>query len=183
MKKTYDVLLLLGLKLNADGSATEDLKARVSLAAQLFRARRAPLIVACGGQTLGTPCTEAEVMAALLVAQGVPEECILQEDQSKTTVQNFVNALALLLERGFQARRPRALVVTSDYHVFRSRYIARKTGFIADGIGSATANDALKKKRRKLERMFFINFAMGWETGRHKRPACYDRVVGKIRNS
>lgn len=181
MKRAYDVLLLLGLKLNADGSAPEELKARVSLAARLLLTRRAPLIIACGGQTLGTPRAEADVMAELLALEGVPEESILLEDRSQTTVQNFEYARALVSSRG-AGKRPRALVVTSDYHAFRARYIARKSGFAADGIGCKTPDDELKKKRRKLERMYFINFFMGWETGRHKRPPCYDRVVGKIKS-
>ena len=57
---------------------------------------------------------EADVMAVLLVQAGVPERDILREDGSRTTMENFVNAAALL----GGAKRKRVLVVTGeDLHI------------------------------------------------------------------
>ena len=118
--KVYDAILLLGLKLLPDGSPTHELTLRVGTAASCFRAGRAPCIICCGGQTPGTPVSEAEVMRGMLIALGVPESSVLCEDRSQITVENFKNARKML-----DKPRPRVLIVTSDYHMLRSLLICR----------------------------------------------------------
>lgn len=176
----YDAILTLGIKLGQDGAPPQELLSRVALAARCFQKKLAPLVVLCGGQTKDTPCSEASVMEKLLLENGVPKNAILCEDKSQVTYQNIQNAKALLNARGIQ-KKPRVLIVTSDYHVFRARYMARSMGFRAVGVGCDTPNDELKKIRRKKERLFFLNYALGWETGRRKRPVWYERAVAKIK--
>lgn len=173
--KTYDAILVLGLKLKEDGRPEQALMDRVVLAAKLYREGVSCLIIPCGGQTENTPVTEAEVMADALINLGVPEKHIHQEDKSLYTVENIRNAKAILQDRGIQ--KPRVVLVTSDYHAFRAAYMARSMGMKVKSKPSKTPNDALKKQRRKMEFFYFINYAMGWETGRRKRPAWYDKGV------
>ena len=52
MKRTYDAILLLGLRLNPDGSAQEEMLLRSKKAAELWKAGVAPVIVACGGSAI-----------------------------------------------------------------------------------------------------------------------------------
>ena len=178
--KTYDAILVLGLKLNADGTPKQALVDRVALAAKLYLEGRAPYVIPCGGQTENTPVTEAKVMAAGLMERGVPEEKIIPEDASLYTVENISNAKAILQDMGIQ--KPRVILVTSDYHAFRASYMARSMGMKVKSIPSPTPNDALKKKRRKLEFFYFINYITGWETGKRKRPRWYDAAVKKIQS-
>mgnify|MGYP001012446987 CR=1 FL=1 len=68
---------------------------------------------------------------------GVPQEALLPEDQSTTTMENLVFAKNLLDAR--QTTPYRCAFVTSDYHVFRTALYASKVGLKGDGIGSKTA--------------------------------------------
>ena len=183
MNKTYDVILLLGLKLNSDGTPDAELNERIRLAAKCMLAGMAKRIIVCGGKTPDTPCTEASVMAATLQALGVDAQQILLEDKSQTTYENIRNAKTVYeayQPDAFTNGRPTALIITSDYHLFRPKYMANKMGFAASGMAAPTPNDDLKKKRKRMERLFFINYWMGWETGNRKRPKWYDRAKEKI---
>ncbi len=186
MNKTYDVILLLGLKLNSDGTPDAELNGRIRLAAKCMLAGMAKCIIVCGGQTPDTPCTEASVMAKALQALGVDAEQILLEDKSQTTYENICNAKAVYAAyqpEAFAKGHPSALVITSDYHLFRPKYMAKRMGFAASGMATPTSNDDLKKKRKRMERLFFINYWMGWETGKRKRPKWYDRAKERIMGS
>ena len=76
MKRTYDAILLLGLRLNPDGSAQEEMLLRSKKAAELWKAGVAPVIVACGGPTGGSGRTEAEVLKEELVSLAVAESAV-----------------------------------------------------------------------------------------------------------
>ncbi len=183
MRGKYDVILLLGLKLNGDGTPDAELNARIRLAADRMLEGKAEIIIPCGGQTPDTPCTESSVMAAQLQTMGVDPQLILEENQSQTTYENIRNARAVFENHkphAFQNVRPSALVITSDYHLFRAKYMARSMGFAVAGMAIPTPDNALKKRRKRMERLYFINYRMGWETGRHKRPRCYDKVKERL---
>ena len=173
--KPYDAILVLGLKLKENGMPEQALLDRVVLAAKLYQEGLSGLIIPCGGQTENTPVSEAKVMADTLMNLGVKKEHIHQEDKSLYTVENIRNAKAILQEMGIS--NPRVVLVTSDYHAFRAAYMARSMGMKVKSKPSKTPNDARKKQRRKMEFFYFLNYAMGWETGRRKRPAWYDKGV------
>ncbi len=176
--KTYDAVLLLGLKLTPDGHPTEELLGRIRMAAQLMHKQRAPLVIPCGGQTENTPVSEAAVMARELEQLGIDPHRILLEDASLYTVENIRNARALLKKRGLT--RPRVLLVTSDYHAFRAALMARSMGFRVKSMPSKTPSGVQKNKRRKMEIFYLINYITGWETGKRKRPKWYDKAVKKL---
>ena len=73
MRRRYDAILLLGLKLNEDGSSRHELTLRIERAAQCYHQGLSPVIIPCGGQTPGTPVSEAAVMRDALLALGVPD--------------------------------------------------------------------------------------------------------------
>ena len=85
-----------------------------------------PVIVS-GCQGAGEEISEAECMARYLIAHGVDEARIWKEEQASSTRTNFLYSLAMMDERGVEKSAPFA-VVTSDYHIARSRYIARRAG-------------------------------------------------------
>ena len=78
-------------------------------------------------------------MQAYLVDRcSVPADAVLMEDRSSTTMENLLNSKAIMDARS-GAGGYRAVVVTSDYHVFRTATYARRVGLKADGVGSRTA--------------------------------------------
>ena len=158
MKKTpYDAILLLGVALKRNDAPTDELRARVKKAAEVYRKLGGKVpVMPCGGVTKGHKRTEAEVMTELLLAEGVPMESIRAENKSRTTMENFRNAQALL------GNKARVLVVTSDYHVRRAIKTAKRVGLHARGVGAPLPHDALWICNRMLERRWMTELKRGW---------------------
>ena len=115
-----DAIVLLGGALRGDTQmgTLVDLNQRADRlvhAVVLFKAGKAPLIVATGGGVEGAR-TEAEQMRELLEVMGVPAERIVLESESRNTHDNAVYSAQLLRELGLE----RILLVTSAYHMRRS---------------------------------------------------------------
>lgn len=83
-------------------------------------------VICCGG-TGRHPPSEAEAIAAILRARGIPDEAILLEDRSATTWENIAFALPLLGRLGARA----VTIVTDGYHAPRARMVARHHGLAA----------------------------------------------------
>lgn len=79
----------------------------------------APTVVCCGGIGEDQDIAESTVMARWLTARGVAD--VVEEPDSTSTEENLANA-APLVPRG------PVIVVTSDFHVFRTRALARRAG-------------------------------------------------------
>ena len=97
-------------------------------AAQLYSENKAPLIIASGGRIpwWGTEQgSEAADMAQLMERLGVPETAIIKEGDSLNTRQNAVNTKAILDRRQINT----IILVTSGYHMPRSKRIFEKLGF------------------------------------------------------
>ena len=158
MKKTpYDAILLLGVALKRNDAPTDELRARVKKAAEVYRKLGGKVpVMPCGGVTKGHKRTEAEVMTELLLDEGVPMESIRAESKSRTTMENFRNAQALL------GNKARVLVVTSDYHVRRAIKTAKRVGMRARGVGAPLPHDALWICNRMLERRWMTELKRGW---------------------
>ena len=73
-------------------------------------------------------------MKQYLAEQGVPEHMVLEDMDSRNTLQNLQNAKKLLDAEYPETRR--VLIVTSDYHVPRSLALAADLGYEACGLGS-----------------------------------------------
>jgi uncharacterized SAM-binding protein YcdF (DUF218 family) len=99
---------------------------RIWHAARVFRAGKAPLILASGGSDPRLALVpEAQVIAQLLQELGVPASAILQERESRTTQQN-----AQLSARVLQARKIHTiLLVTSALHMPRAMVEFQRLGF------------------------------------------------------
>ena len=129
----YDAIIVLGAQVKPDGEPSIQLQWRLDAAYKAWQERNC-LVVVCGAQGANEPATEASVMKAELVRQGVPEESILMDDKSFNTRQNINNAISLMEGRGVD----RVLIVTSDYHLPRSMALAEDAGLEASGVGSPT---------------------------------------------
>lgn len=98
---------------------------RIWMAAKLWHAKRAPVIVASGGHDPHVHVqSEAEAMRDVLVALGVPEQAIILEDQSRNTRQNAKATSQLLGSRNIR----KILLVTSASHMKRALSHFGETG-------------------------------------------------------
>ena len=164
--KKYDIILLLGMRLYDDGTADQTTLGRVDMAAKLWKEGLAPVIVASGGQGYNEKHDrkQADVMAELLIERGVPNEAIIREDKSRTTVFNVEYTQDLLGKKNFTAA-----VVTTDWHMKRSLLICKKCGVIATGFPVQESHDKAWRARVRMERVFTFEARIGW-TG-DRRPA------------
>ncbi len=99
---------------------------RVLYAAYLYKAGKAPVIIATGGRItwLQNAPPEADSMKNLLVEIGVPESAIIEETQALNTYQNALYTKEILQQRGIE----KSLLVTSASHMTRSLLVFQKQG-------------------------------------------------------
>ena len=129
-----EVSCVLILGAGVDGTQPSLTLARRLDAALAYLADRPDIpVIVSGCQGVGEDITEAECMARYLAAHGMDESRIWKEEQASSTRTNFLYSLALMDERGLNKNAPFA-VVTSDYHIARSRYIAAREGTAPDGL-------------------------------------------------
>ena len=99
---------------------------RVSTAALLYQAKRAPRIVLSGAALDGS-LSEAEIMARTLQQQGIPEQALILEADSYTTYENAVYTRRKLDEHSMN----HVLLVTSALHMPRAMAVFNKQGIKA----------------------------------------------------
>ena len=92
---------------------------RATRAAELFREGKAPLVVA-SGRKLRPSAGIAELMEHDLVERGVPKDKILRFAQDGDSTREEAEALAKFAKT---KKWHKAIVVTSNYHTRRARYI------------------------------------------------------------
>jgi uncharacterized SAM-binding protein YcdF (DUF218 family) len=99
---------------------------RVIYAAQLYRQKKAPIIILSGGRIdwRGGGASESADMASILTSIGVPSQVIVQEPDSLNTYQNAVNVKKIMQSIGIN----RVLLVTSAMHMPRSLKIFQRQG-------------------------------------------------------
>ena len=121
-----DALLILGCRVRGD-TAEPTLRMRSEAAARYLLAHPSVLAVPGGGIVHDDQTkSEAQAIREILLAQGVDDARILPEEKSKTTMENFLNAKALLVSRG---RGDAALaVLSSEFHLLRAGCIGRLAG-------------------------------------------------------
>jgi uncharacterized SAM-binding protein YcdF (DUF218 family) len=100
---------------------------RLSYAAQLYHAEKAPFIVVSGGfiDFFGSTVPESDAMRELLMAFGVPQNAIVLESRSRNTYENALYVRELADAEGFNS----ILLVTSGLHMPRSVAIFERQGF------------------------------------------------------
>lgn len=114
-KIRLDCLIVLGQSLNADGSEPVTLTNRVRTARELCISQSIP-VLCTGGDPAGVGISEAEVMKRSLVAAGVPEDMVITETASLTTLGNAFYCYDILVAKGWT----RIGLATSDFHLPRS---------------------------------------------------------------
>jgi len=122
---TEDVAIVLGAGVRNE-EVTRTLRKRLDMAVEYHALNPNALIIVSGGQGPGQTITEAQAMARYLEGAGVPPDIIIQEGGSHSTYENMRLSKAILEEifpQGFDA-----VVITNDFHIFRSIRFARVSG-------------------------------------------------------
>jgi len=148
---TADAIVVLGGSIVGPDSPRIDIELtgssdRILHAARLYRAGKAPIVIATGGAMDSQ--SEAYAMKAQLTEWGVPKKNVIIETESLNTYRNAVNSKPLLDKR----RVKRVLLVTSAIHMPRALATFRTLGINA--IPSPT--DYLEVDRKKYEIKDFL---------------------------
>lgn len=123
----YDCILVLGAGVRADGSPSEMLRDRVTVACDLYGALANPaLSLLMSGDHTGD-YNEVGVMKELAVLQGVASERIFLDHEGYSTYESIYRARYV-----FGVRK--MVIVTQEYHLYRALHIARELGIEAVGI-------------------------------------------------
>lgn len=147
-----DAILLLG-----DDNFYAD---RATRAAELIRQGAAPVVVA-SGRRLRPSAGIVELMQHDLLERGVPKEKILPFAQDAGNTEEEAAALAkFCAEHHFRS----VIIVTSNYHTRRARYIFEKTFPSSISISVASARDGDFDpehwwEKRKSEKLFVHELA------------------------
>lgn len=115
-----DVALVLGNKVELDGTPSPRLRARLDRTLELFRDGYFPSIIVSGG-TGKEGFDEAAVMRDYLIAHGVPTSAVITDSHGDTTFASAVNTARMAKERGFKS----VFAVTQYFHVPRARLALR----------------------------------------------------------
>ncbi len=135
-----DFIIILGSRINSDGTLTPLLKARVDKAIefgnrQYEKTKKKIVYVPSGGKGKDEVTSEALAIKDYLIEKGIKEKQILIEDKSTSTIENMRFSKEKIDEVNSDAK---ISFSTTNYHVFRSGVIASEQGIDCDGMGSKT---------------------------------------------
>ncbi len=110
------VLVILGNRMNDDGSLSEKMTLRLELTVKYFNKYGADKIIVSGGiANKKAGVAEADKMEEYLLAKGIPQEVIIKEDKSLTTKQNA----AFSCPKAMELQASTMVLITSKEHMHR----------------------------------------------------------------
>lgn len=128
-----EVLIVLGCGIRGE-RVTAGLGKRLDKALWYYEKNPDVIIIVSGGQGPQEDIPEALAMQRYLKERGVPEEQIIMEDKSTSTITNFRNSHEIMKEKGLSPSS--VAFVTNAYHVYRGTYYARQEGLDVTHLGT-----------------------------------------------
>ncbi len=122
-------LIVFGAAVQADGSPSGVLRRRVAGAARAGAVNPDARFIVTGGVGRHEPA-EALVMAELLRTNGVPDNCILVEPESRDTLESAIRCADLVARHWIPGSR--VLSCSSPYHNVRCAVLLRALGIPAE---------------------------------------------------
>lgn len=137
--KNADYIIVLGARVKGTVPSLA-LQFRIDHAAEYLKGNPDTIAIASGGKGPGEDISEAESIKNELIKHGINESRILLEDTSTTTYENIHFSKKLIPNNA-----ELGLVVTNDFHIFRSKMIANNEGLELRGLPAKTPIQALFK--------------------------------------
>ena len=153
-QEDFDVILVLGAAVWANGVPSHMLEDRLRRGVELYEAGAAPVLLMSGGSY------EVDAMRNFAMELGVAEESIWMDDEGLRTYESMRRA-----RDAFELQR--VLIVTQRYHLYRAIYLAGRLGLEGYGVASdlrGYRNQARHDAREAMARM----------------RAIFDGVIGEI---
>lgn len=123
-KINADVAIVLGNKVNEDGTLSERLKQRLNQSIILYNDNRIKHIIVSGG--FGKEgFWEAEKMRDYLIENQIPKQKIIVDNYGNDTEKTVENAIEIMNKSNFKS----AISVSQYFHQTRTKKLFRKNGF------------------------------------------------------
>ena len=127
-----DYILVLGAGLTDGYNPSATLRDRLNAAIDCIdKYGNTGVIVVSGGQGSDEMISEAEAMKKYLIDNGISEGRILVENKSRNTNENFKFSKEIIEDdSNMNIGEVNVKIVTTDFHAFRSRFLAEKNDYI-----------------------------------------------------
>ena len=132
--RAADAIVVLGAA-QYNGVPSPIFEARLAHAVDLYHGGIAPVLVVTGGKLPADRTTEAAAARSYALANGVPDDAILVEDQGRTTLESLSSVAQMLDDDGLAC----AVFVSARTHMLRVLKIARAEGIEAYGSPTTTS--------------------------------------------
>jgi len=129
--KNADLAVILGNKVNEDGTLSKRLEMRLKTGVQLFKTGRVKRILVSGGLEK-EGFYEGDKMKEFLIAHAVPDSLIIVDNFGNNTRASIENTLALRKQIPFNS----IIVISQYFHVTRTKKLFRDKGF--ENVSSAS---------------------------------------------
>lgn len=122
---TEDAVIVLGAAVHGD-IVSLPLRERLDAALKYYNKNPNAVIIVSGGQGQGETVTEASAMEKYLIAAGVNPEKIIKEEKAESTAENM--RFSKRIADGLFGTDYNTVIITNDFHIYRSILIAKKEG-------------------------------------------------------
>jgi uncharacterized SAM-binding protein YcdF (DUF218 family) len=142
-QRSADAIVVMGAA-QYDGRPSPLFAARLDHAIALYHAGIARRLIVTGGKQEGDRTTEAASARTYAIAHGVPDEAILVEESSRTTLQSIRGVAGVMRDQGLET----AVFVSDPSHMLRVLRMASDEGIEAFGSPTRTSpleHDPLKR--------------------------------------
>lgn len=120
-----DVAVILGNKVNEDGTLSERLEKRMETGVELYQNQRIKRIIVSGG--LGKEgFYEGSKMKEYLISKNIPDSVIIVDNKGDNTRLTVENALKIQKKYPFKS----IIIVSQYFHVTRTKKLFRDKGFV-----------------------------------------------------
>lgn len=155
-----DYAILMGAGVNGT-EPSRSLTDRLNAALEYLEENPDVICIVSGGQGEKEDITEAECMRLWLEERGIAPERIIKEEAAENTYQNLHNSFEIIcdlegvtMEEAVAAREEaqeeereedlKIAVITSEYHLMRTKYIADTIGFSTINVAAETTGTLMK---------------------------------------
>ena len=113
------------------------LQERLNFAIDYMNSHPSSIAIVSGGKGFGESITEAEAMYRYMVDRGIGQNRILKEEKATSTYENMLFSKKLF-EDNKEESLVKVMIITSDFHMLRSKMLAERVGLQASGISAST---------------------------------------------
>lgn len=123
--KNEDAVIVLGCGLDGD-KVSWTLEKRLEACIEYYNENKDAVIIVSGGQGPTEDVTEAYAMEKYLLEHGIPKDKIIEEPNSSSTYENFVNSKKILDD--LLGENYTTAFITNRFHCYRSYNLAKNAG-------------------------------------------------------